>query len=213
MDLIVCRLYDRIVAFDWIQRHISGFGGDPHNITAVGQSAGAASLPLHNSRLQSNRLYDKAIVLSGSTTVLVTMTPAEHQAEFLHQADKLGIEISSNSMTDIASKVIDASVEAIRGLEYCEAPCSNTELIPEDWATMQYARHAKPNAWLQSQILSSSTYDGSISYLVAKGQERTQLGNIFAAICRKALREPQELLDLYQLSKRDDDDVALEKIC
>ena len=211
---MVYRLYDQIVAFDWIQKYISGFGGDPNDITAIGQSAGAASLSLHNSRTRGNRLYDKAIVLSGSTTALVTMTPAEHQAEFLHQAEKLGIDTSCSSVEEIAMKVVEAPVDAIRGLNYCGVPCSGSELIPDhDWATMQHARHATPNTWLKSQILSFSTYDGSISYLVAKGQERTQLGKIFAAICRKRMRNPQKLLDLYQISAGDDDDVALEKIC
>lgn len=111
-------------------------------------------------------------------------------------------------------EMIEAPIDAIRSLNYCGAPCSSSELILDaDWATMQHARHAIPNDWLRSQILCSSTYDGSISYLVAKGQERTQLGKIFAVICRARLKNPQHLLDLYQMAEDDDDDVALEKIC
>lgn len=188
--------------------------GNPCNITAIGQSAGAASLSLHNARFRSKPMYQKAIILSGSTTVLVTMTPEEHRREFLYQADKLGIEICGRSMEDIAMEVIDAPIDAIRCLEYCGAPCSQSELIPDaDWATMRYARCARPNGWLDSQILCSSTYDGSISHLVAKGQERTQLARVFAAICHARLRDPQRLLTIYQISENDKDDVALEKIC
>ncbi|KAL8933060.1 MAG: hypothetical protein Q9216_006541 [Gyalolechia sp. 2 TL-2023] len=159
-------------------------------------------------------MYRKAITLSGSTTVLVTMTPEEHRREFLYQAEKLGIKIRDCSMEDIAMEVIDAPIDAIRSLEYCGAPCSQSELIPDaDWATMRHARYTQPNSWLESQILCSSTYDGSISHLVAKSQERTQLARIFAAICHAKLRDPQGLLAIYQIDEDDEDDVALEKIC
>lgn len=33
-------LRDQKVAFQWVKKFISGFGGDPEQITAVGQSAG-----------------------------------------------------------------------------------------------------------------------------------------------------------------------------
>ncbi|KAI4254851.1 MAG: hypothetical protein LQ352_002872 [Teloschistes flavicans] len=183
-------------------------------MTAVGQSAGAASLSLHNACFRSEPLYQKAISLSGSTTVLVTMTPEEHHNEFLYQAEKLGIDTQDRSITDIAIEVADAPTEAIRRLGYCGAPCSPSELIPEsDWATMLHARHTKPNSWLESQIVCSSTYDGSMSHLVAMGQERTQLARVFSAICQAKLNEPQYLLDIYHISEHDDDAVALEKIC
>ena len=142
------------------------------------------------------------------------MTPEEHQREFLYQIEKLGIETGGRCIRELAMEMIEAPIDAIRSLNYCGAPCSSSELILDaDWATMQHARHAIPNDWLRSQILCSSTYDGSISYLVAKGQERTQLGKIFAVICRARLKNPQHLLDLYQMAEYDDDDVALEKIC
>lgn len=142
------------------------------------------------------------------------MTPSEHQREFLYQAEKLGITTHGRSANDIAAEVILAPLDAIRNLNYCGAPCSPSELIPENnWATMEHARHSRPNSWLKSQILCSSTYDGSISHLVAKGQERTQLAGIFFAICRARLKDPQRLLDIYQISEHDDDDAALEKIC
>lgn len=35
---------DQKVAFDWVQRYIATLGGDPDNVTAVGESAGGISI-------------------------------------------------------------------------------------------------------------------------------------------------------------------------
>lgn len=34
-------LRDQRVALEWVRRHIEDFGGDPDNVTAAGESAGA----------------------------------------------------------------------------------------------------------------------------------------------------------------------------
>lgn len=40
-------LYDQRTAFDWVQKYISLFGGDPSRVTVIGESAGAASILHH----------------------------------------------------------------------------------------------------------------------------------------------------------------------
>jgi carboxylesterase type B len=37
-------LRDQRTAFEWVRKHIDGFGGDPDNITVIGESAGASKL-------------------------------------------------------------------------------------------------------------------------------------------------------------------------
>ncbi|CAN8098152.1 unnamed protein product [Discula destructiva] len=40
-------LYDQRVAFEWVQKYISLFGGDPQQVTVMGESAGASSVLHH----------------------------------------------------------------------------------------------------------------------------------------------------------------------
>ncbi len=59
-------LMDQIAALRWVRRNIGQFGGDPHNVTIAGQSAGGVSvldlLVSHRSR----GLFQRAIVQSGA---------------------------------------------------------------------------------------------------------------------------------------------------
>ena len=58
-------LMDQIAGLKWIQRNIAAFGGDPANVTVVGQSAGAMALDLLQSSPQAHGLYAKMVAMSG----------------------------------------------------------------------------------------------------------------------------------------------------
>lgn len=86
-------LHDQLRLFEWIQRFIPGFGGDPSNVTIIGQSAGAESVSLHNliSKNRSNPPYRRAIMFSGSPMCMPAKTREEHEANFRKQVEKMGI--------------------------------------------------------------------------------------------------------------------------
>ena len=59
-------LMDQQAALHWVQRNIRRFGGDPHNVTIAGQSAGGVSVLAHVVSPSSSGLFDRAIVESGA---------------------------------------------------------------------------------------------------------------------------------------------------
>lgn len=58
-------LYDQLTAIRWVKDNIAAFGGDPDNITIMGQSAGAASVQLQCSSPLTDGLFHKAVMSSG----------------------------------------------------------------------------------------------------------------------------------------------------
>ena len=58
-------LYDQMTAIRWVRDNIAAFGGDPENITIMGQSAGAASVQMLCQSSLTDGLFQKAVMSSG----------------------------------------------------------------------------------------------------------------------------------------------------
>lgn len=58
-------LMDQQAALEWVQRNIAAFGGDPEQVTIVGESAGGISVMHHLTSPESHGLFHQAVVLSG----------------------------------------------------------------------------------------------------------------------------------------------------
>jgi para-nitrobenzyl esterase len=59
-------LMDQIAALRWVRHNIAAFGGDPHNVTIAGQSAGGVSVLALLVSHKSRGLFQRAIVQSGA---------------------------------------------------------------------------------------------------------------------------------------------------
>ncbi|CAD5218158.1 unnamed protein product [Bursaphelenchus okinawaensis] len=59
-------LFDQKMAFEWVKDNIGEFGGNPNNITAVGQSAGAASIDLLSISPKCEGLIQKVVLMGGN---------------------------------------------------------------------------------------------------------------------------------------------------
>ncbi|WP_206078424.1 carboxylesterase/lipase family protein [Poseidonocella sp. HB161398] len=59
-------LLDQIAALDWIRANIAAFGGDPENVTLMGESAGGASVHFLATSPRAQGLFHRAVILSGT---------------------------------------------------------------------------------------------------------------------------------------------------
>ena len=82
-------LYDQLTAIAWVKANIAAFGGDPDNITIMGQSAGAMSVQQHCLSPLSEGLFHKAVMSSGGgVSPMLSAAPAEKSYKFWQTAMK-----------------------------------------------------------------------------------------------------------------------------
>ena len=60
-------MLDIVAALEWIRDNISNFGGDPDNVTIMGQSGGGAKVCTLTAMPSAKVLFHKAVALSGSS--------------------------------------------------------------------------------------------------------------------------------------------------
>lgn len=76
-------MLDIVAALEWVRDNISKFGGDPANVTIIGQSGGGAKVCTLMAMPSAKGLFHKAVALSGSSI----------KAEERANAEKLGAAV------------------------------------------------------------------------------------------------------------------------
>jgi para-nitrobenzyl esterase len=52
-------MHDQVLGLEWVKKNIAAFGGDPNNVTIMGESAGAMSCFMHLVSPLSKGLFHK----------------------------------------------------------------------------------------------------------------------------------------------------------
>jgi para-nitrobenzyl esterase len=105
-------LRDQLAALRWVREEIAAFGGDPGNVTAFGQSAGAMTLGFLLPRLHG--LAHRVISQSGGLTL--ARSPEEAFKVSRHVAGMLGVEPTREAFARVPiTDVIAAQARLVPG--------------------------------------------------------------------------------------------------
>nr|AFH01340.1 carboxylesterase [Nilaparvata lugens] len=106
-------LKDQSLALKWVKENIAKFGGDGDKVTVVGESAGAASAHFHILSPQSQGLFQRAILLSGTADCPWAVSTA-------HQNGNLTAKMASlvNCSADTSATELLECLRKVEGSEF-----------------------------------------------------------------------------------------------
>ena len=106
-------LMDLVAGLQWVQRNIAAFGGDPSNVTIVGQSAGSMAVALLQASPPARGLFHRAVGMSGSpfSDPLTAVTLEQGEGAGLALQRMLGAQ-SIEQLRDIGGdRIVTATVQ------------------------------------------------------------------------------------------------------
>jgi para-nitrobenzyl esterase len=171
-------LADQLLATRWARDNAAAFGGDPHNLTVFGESAGAMSACAALTSPAAKGLFDKVALSSGScelnwpTGTLLPGTPAQTPYVDLADGDTLGRTGATTlgcTGTSTLACLRRASVTKLLTISplFSDVLAYGTALLPENPATALAAGHVRP-----VPVLSSGNHDEERAFV--GGVEKTK---------------------------------------
>nr|WCC58193.1 carboxylesterase [Pharsalia antennata] len=156
-------LKDQHFALQWTRKYIKKFGGDPNQITIVGESAGGMSVGFHLISQKSEGLFAGAILQSGTATC-----SASYQTHARYYAFKVGETLDKNFKSED-----DNSTTLLEVLQKASAEDINkiSLEIPEE-----YQRAIGGDSLVWVPVVEGETLDGA--YITGPMHDDIKSGNI-----------------------------------
>ena len=131
-------LLDQCAALAWVRTNIASFGGDPRNVTIFGESAGGGSVLSLLSMPAAQPLFDRAIVQSGATDLLLTRDAAREVAATFARCAGVDVADIDALRALTPEQVLAAQAQSVGELFATVGtmpfhPCIDGDVLPRSW--------------------------------------------------------------------------------
>ncbi|KAF9438614.1 hypothetical protein BGZ76_006513 [Entomortierella beljakovae] len=220
-------LLDQKMAFEWVKDHIHVFGGNPNDVTAFGESAGAVSIAYHLVISQHHGLFHRAIMQSGAmNTMPAGRCETEGQRFFEHlydhhfkSKDKAGqsesgspVTTSSSSSSSLSGQEKLARLKSIPAIDLVKAgdngrigmfiPTIDNILIHDDpRATVHQSHRYDPG--LKSVMLGDCRDEGTVFVPMMGAKSMKRWDKFYSRYCTPTEKDRKLFQEIYGLPQND----------
>jgi carboxylesterase type B len=142
-----------------VQKYISGFGGNPGDVTAFGESAGSMSLAYHIS--STVPLFQRAVLQSGTASSAECASLAQRDEQYLRLLEFCGIDKQDLERLEKLRKVpIEKLIAGVQGIGvFSTNPTVDEGFFPVTPTWGNEAQLWEKCEWVKEIVIGESLYE------------------------------------------------------
>ncbi|MFF0465632.1 carboxylesterase/lipase family protein [Streptomyces mexicanus] len=195
-------LLDVVAALRWVRENIAAFGGDPHNVTLFGQSAGATTVGGVLATPEAAGLFHRAIVQSGSGLGAFTTEQATRVTKAA--AEALGIEPHVDAFADVSDERLVEAASQLAGIDLRTETHGDPLLGLSPFSLVldtQPAASVAAGLSADVDLLVGTNTEEANLYLVPVGKYATSTAADVDEVAARSHPKPAQLVETYRKSR------------